>query len=191
MRTLLILSTAALLSACSTMADKLQGSLTPPPGDGYAIFSLVGKSSEPDRSSASVSWNSLDSALQGRVYANMGTNTIFGENGNMAAGKLELLTLPPGRYQLNTAYGYWPSGLGRFGDGGIQIRSFPLNLPFSVEAGKAVYLGEVLLEMDYLPTAEIRDAQQRDFAHMKNVWKVNNLNTVVIAPFKAATIPAN
>ncbi|MGL6071237.1 hypothetical protein [Craterilacuibacter sp.] len=188
MRTPLLLASTSLLAACTTMADKLQGSLTPPAGEGYAIFSLVGKSSEPDRSSASLSWQALDSPLQGRVYANMGTNTIFGDKGHMAEGKLELLTLPPGRYQLTTAYGYWPSSLGRFGDGGIQIRSFALKLPFSIEAGKAVYLGEVRVEMDFLPTVEIGDAHQRDFAYMKNVWKVNTLNTVVLAPFKPETI---
>lgn len=191
MRTLAALLPVLFATGCTTMADRLHGSLTPPPGEGYAIFSLTGRTQDASRSSASVEWRGLTNTLSGNVYASMGTNTVFGPNGDMAEGKLELLTLPAGRYELTRAYGYWPTDTGPFGNAFTQIRSFSLNTPFTVEAGKAVYLGQVQVQMDFRPTVELGDAQVRDFAHMKNVWKIDNLSQVVVAPFAPRTIPAN
>jgi hypothetical protein len=95
-------------SACSTMADRLQGSITPPPGYGYAIVSLTAKAFDQD--SANTGLHIADSS--GHVVANgrasMNTDTVFGEEGmSPVDGRLLLFALPPGHYQVTDAWGNW------------------------------------------------------------------------------------
>lgn len=178
MRQILVLLTFLWLTGCTTMADRLQGSIQPPPGYGYAIFSLTGRAFEPDTATASLNWQSLDTLQNGTVWASMNTDTIFGApDTGMSEGKLELLTLPPGRYMLTTAYGNWmeEGAWSRY----RKMQTYPLNLPFNVIENKAVYLGEIQLDMSYRPSVNLLDSHVRDFNHMKRIWKVQDMSPVI------------
>ena len=62
MRHLPTLCAAALLAGCTTIADTLHGSLTPPAGLGYAVFSMTVRTYAADQASAGISWRGLDNA---------------------------------------------------------------------------------------------------------------------------------
>ncbi|MEQ6290619.1 hypothetical protein ACFPAG_08355 [Vogesella sp. GCM10023246] len=184
MRRLLTLCLAALLAGCSTMADQLHGSLQPPAGLGYAVFSMTARTYNPSYASANLSWRGLDNGQRGVVYANFGTDTVFGEEGMTPVdGKLQLLALPPGRYQLQQAYAQWNDDPERWPFGYQGNASFRLDKQFEVRAGQTVYLGQVRFNLDYRPDVEFGDEQKRDFGHMKRVWKVNDLSTIRLQPF--------
>lgn len=183
LRKLLLLLAFIGLTGCTTMADRLHGSIKPPPGYGYAVFSLTGKAFNPDSASANLNWKSLDTLQAGTVWASMNTDTIFGgPQAGMAAGKLELLTLPPGRYMLVAAYGSWreEAAWGSY----RKLQTYPLNLTFDVNEGETVYLGEVQLDMSYLPSAGLFDSRVRDFNHMQRIWKIQDMSPVVIRLLK-------
>ncbi len=193
MRRLMIACVAAALAGCASMADQLQGSLVPPAGMGYAVFSMTVRTYQPEHASANVYWHGLDNSASGVAGANFGTDSIFGEAGSSPAiGKLQLLTLPAGRYQLARASGSWSDAGSRswFGIYGMYQRqaSFRLDKPFEVKAGETVYLGEVRFNLDNLPDLTLGDARQRDYAHMQRVWKVPSLGNIRAAPY-SGTIP--
>lgn len=183
LRKLLLLLAFIGLTGCVSMADQLQGSIKPPSGYGYAIVSLTGKAFNPDSASANLNWRSLDTLQAGTVWASMNTDTIFGgPQAGMAAGKLALLTLPPGRYVLETAYASWreETAWGSY----RKLHTYPLNLTFNLNEGEAVYLGEVQLDMSYLPSASLVDSHVRDFNHMQRIWKIQDMSPVVIRLLK-------
>ncbi|WP_024302543.1 hypothetical protein [Pseudogulbenkiania sp. MAI-1] len=181
MRRLLLLSTIALLAGCTTMADQLHGSLKPPPTQGYAIFSMTVRTFSPDSASASLNWRGVDNGRHGTVTVSFNTDSVFGEEGmSPVEGKLQLVALPPGRYQLADAYGHWGDGYSWWPY--RRIAHFVLNKPFEVRAGEAVYLGEVRFNLDNLPDVDLLDARRRDFGHMRRVWKVNDLSSIAIRP---------
>lgn len=187
MRRLLLLCVIALLAGCTTMADQLHGSLKPPPGQGYAIFSMTVRTFSPDSASANLNWRGLDNGQRGSVSVSFNTDTVFGEEGmSPVEGKLQLLALPPGRYQLVEAYGHWGDGYEWWPY--HRIARFVLNAPFEVRAGETVYLGEVRLNLDNLPDVELRDAHRRDFGHMRRVWKVNDLSVITSRPLTGRTV---
>ncbi|WP_174874036.1 hypothetical protein [Vogesella oryzae] len=184
MRRLLTLCLAALLAGCSTMADQLHGSLQPPAGLGYAVFSMTARTYNPNYATANLGWRGLDNGLQGTVYANFGTDTVFGAEGMTPVdGKLQLLTLPAGHYQLQRAYAQWNDDPERWPFGYSGHASFRLDKNFDIQPGKTVYLGEIRFNLDYRPDVEFNDAQKRDFGHMQRVWKVNDLSAIVLQPF--------
>jgi len=185
-----MLLAAIMLSACTTMADRLQGSITPPPGYGYIIVSLTAKAFDQD--SANVGLHILDS--KGDMVANgrasMNTDTVFGEEGmSPVDGKLLLLALLPGHYQASDAWGNWIEESGW----GSQWRSvtLPIHAGFDVTAGSSTYLGEVFLDLSMRPELRLSNQQKRDFGHMRRVWKVNNLSDIQIKPLqKDSALPA-
>ena len=183
MRRLLLLCVITLLAGCTTMADQLHGSLKPPPGQGYAIFSMTVRTFTPDSASANLNWRGLDNSRHGTVWASFNTDTVFGEEGmSPVEGKLQLVALPPGKYELQDAYGQWNNGdIGWWSY--RRIARFVLNKPFDIREGETVYLGEVRFNLDNLPDVELSDAQRRDFGHMRRVWKVNDLSSIEIHPF--------
>jgi hypothetical protein len=185
MRHLPTLCAAALLAGCTTMADNLHGSLTPPAGLGYAVFSMTVRTYNPGYATANLSWRGLDNGQHGIVYANFGTDTVFGEEGMTPVdGKLQLLALPPGRYQLQTGYARWNDDPGDdlvFNYKGYA--SFRLDKPFEVRTGETVYLGQLRFNLDYRPDVEFGDEQKRDFGHMRRVWKINDLSAIRLQPF--------
>ncbi|SMF22363.1 hypothetical protein [Pseudogulbenkiania subflava] len=182
MRRLLLLCVIALLAGCTTMADQLHGSLKPPPGQGYAIFSMTVRTFTPDSASADLNWRGLDNSRHGTVWASFNTDTVFGEEGmSPAEGKLQLVALPPGRYELQDAWGQW-SDDDLWWSSYRRITHFALHKPFDIRAGETVYLGEVWFDLNYRSEVELRDAQRRDFGHMRRVWKVNDLSSIAIRP---------
>ncbi|AXE32504.1 hypothetical protein DK842_00990 [Chromobacterium phragmitis] len=181
MRSSLLCCGLALLAGCASMADRLRGSLTPPPGQAYAIVSLTGKAFEPDRATIGLTVNSAGGRIAAQDIASLLTDTVFGEEGmSPAEGKLVLLTLPPGDYRLGEVRGRWDED-GAFGLD-RQFRRFKLNAPFHLDEGETVYLGQVQLEMSFLPEVRLSDERRRDFGHMRRVWKVNDLGRVQIRP---------
>lgn len=193
MRRLIIASLLAALTGCASMADQLQGRLAPPAGMGYAVFSMTVRTYEPEHASANVYWHGLDNSDNGMVSANFGTDSVFGPEGSPPAnGKLQLLTLPAGRYQLARATGNWSDTGSRSWSGfyGMYNRSarFRLDKPFEVKAGETVYLGEIRFNLDNLPDLTLGDARQRDYAHMQRVWKVQNVGDIRPAPY-SGTVP--
>ncbi|MEO9386828.1 hypothetical protein [Chromobacterium phragmitis] len=171
----------ALLAGCASMADRLRGSLTPPPGQAYAIVSLTGKAFEPDRATIGLTVNSAGGRIAAQGIASLLTDTVFGEEGmSPAEGKLVLLTLPPGDYRVSGAWGHWVDD-GVFGSN-LQMKQFRLNAPFHLDEGETVYLGQVQVEMSFLPEVKLSDEQRRDFGHMRRVWKINDLSQVKIRP---------
>lgn len=177
-RLLILLLTCLILSGCQSMATQLGGSLTPPPGQGYAVVSLTARSFEPDSSHVEARFVGLDGGPGGRISASLLTDTVFGEEGmSPAAGKLALLTLPPGRYRFVEAIGYYPdTGFLR----GVRIARLPMRHDFAVTAGQASYLGEIRLDLSNLPDVEVRDAQRRDFGHIRRVWHVDDLSPLQV-----------
>lgn len=183
MRHLPTLCAVALLAGCTTMADTLHGSLTPPAGLGYAVFSMTVRTYAADQASAGISWLGLDNERYGNVSANFGTDTVFGAAGmSPVDGKLQLLPLPPGRYQLQDGYGRW-NDREEWWQMNSRYARFVLNKPFEVRAGETVYLGEVRFNLDNLPDVDFLDSRQRDYGHMQRVWKVNSLDGVIARPF--------
>ncbi|MGR2681993.1 hypothetical protein [Chromobacterium haemolyticum] len=174
-----------LLTGCAGMAERLNGSLEPPAERGYAILSLTGKSSNPD--SATLGLDVANAA--GRVVAvdraSLLTDTVFGEPGkSMAEGKLMLFTLEPGRYRVEQVWANWLEdgawGMSR------KMRSFRLAAPFEVKRGEAVYLGNVDVEMSFLPEARLRDESERDLAHIRRIWKIKDVSGIQLRPLGEA-----
>jgi len=168
---------AALLAGCATTADQLRGSMQPAAGQGYAVLAMTVKTYSPENASATLYWHGLDNNLAGTLRADFALDTIFGAEGSPSAdGKLQLLALPPGRYQLDRAVARWHSDTGAddYAIKAPRIVSLPLNLPFSVPAGHSVYLGDIRFNLDYRPDITLLDSRQRDYAHMQRVWKVND-----------------
>ncbi|SCK25771.1 hypothetical protein [Vogesella sp. LIG4] len=188
MRRLLMLFFAVLLAGCSTMADQLHGSLQPPAGTGYAVFSMTVRTLTPDHAWANLSWRGLDNNRHGMLYSNFATDTVFGEEGMPPAdGKLQLLALPPGRYRLQDSYAHWVDDPGDnpvFNYKGYAV--FHLNKDFEVKAGQTVYLGNIRFNLDNLPDVVFGSEQRRDFGHMKRVWKVSDLNAVLVQPYSGS-----
>ncbi len=172
---------ATLLAGCATTADQLHGSVQPPAGQGHAIVAMTVRTYAPDTASATLYWHGVDNALSGSLRADFAQDTIFGPVGSTSAdGKLQLLALPPGRYQLGHAVARWRSDTG--GDDLAinvpRIVTLPLNLPFNVQAGQSVYLGDIRFNLDYRPDTTVLDSRQRDYSHMQRMWKVNDSNSV-------------
>jgi hypothetical protein len=178
-----LLIAALALSACTTMADRLQGRLEAPPAMGYAIFSLTGSAFEPDRTMLELRYQGIsNSSLHGTVHASLLTDTVFGEQGmSPVEGKLELLTLPPGVYRFTEAYGYtpWDDILPMIGP---RIVRLPINRDFTIERGETVYLGEIRLDLSYRPEVILTNSQQRDFGHIHRVWHVADTSHIVVRP---------
>lgn len=178
-----LLLAACLLSACTTMADRLQGSITPPPGYGYAIVSLTARAFDQD--SANTGMHIVDS--QGQTVANgrasMNTDTVFGEEGmSPVDGRLQLFALPPGHYQVADAWGNWIEESGWSSQ--WRSVSMPIHAGFDISAGNSVYLGEVFLDLSLRPEMKLSNQQKRDFGHMRRVWKVQDLSHVEIRPLQ-------
>ena len=176
---------ALLLTGCANMAERLRGSLEPPAEHGYAIVSLTGKSTNPD--SAMLGLDIANAA--GRVVAgdsaSLLTDTVFGEQGkSMAEGKLMLFTLEPGQYRVERAWANWLED----GAWGVsrKMRSFRLAAPFEVKRGEAVYLGNVDVEMSFLPEARLRNESERDLAHVRRIWKIKDVSGVQLRPLGQA-----
>ena len=181
LRSALLCFALALLTGCATMADRLKGSLTPPPGQAYAIVSLTGKAFDPDRATIGLVVSDAGGRVVDENVASLITDTVFGEEGmSPVEGKLVLMTLPPGDYRVSGAWGHWVED-GPFG-ANLQMRQFRLNAPFHLNAGETVYLGQVQVEMSFLPEVKLSDEQRRDFGHMRRVWKINDLSPVKIRP---------
>ncbi|UTH74417.1 hypothetical protein [Chromobacterium sp. IIBBL 290-4] len=184
-RTFLIAAIAA-LTGCASMADKLQGSLAPPLGQAYAIVSLVGKAFEPDRAVVGLQIRDAAGREAAADVASLNTDTVFGEEGmSPVEGKLMLLPLPPGDYRLANVWGHWAED-GAWGPY-LQMKQFKQNAPFHLDAGETVYLGEVKLEMSFLPEVKYGNEARRDFGHMRRVWKVKDLSQVKIRPLAPAS----
>ncbi|WP_146176656.1 hypothetical protein [Chromobacterium sp. Panama] len=178
---------AFLLSACAGMAERLRGSLEPPAERGYAILSLTGKSANPD--SATLGLNIANAA--GRVVAadsaSLLTDTVFGEQGkSMAEGKLMLFTLEPGQYRVEQVWANWLED----GAWGVsrKMRSFRLAAPFELKRGETVYLGNVDVDMSFLPEARLRDEAERDLAHIRRIWKIKDVSGVQLRPLGQARL---
>ncbi|OHX11267.1 hypothetical protein [Chromobacterium sphagni] len=181
MRRLLLGICIVLLAGCTSMATRLNGSLTPPPGQAYAILSLTGKAFNPDSASVGLSVRDQQGRVVAEDIASLITDTVFGEEGmSPVEGKLVLLTLPPGDYTLAGVWGHWAED-GVFGSD-LKIRQFKLNAPFHLNAGETVYLGQVQLEMSFLPEVKLSDERKRDFGHMRRVWKIPDLSQVAARP---------
>jgi len=171
---------ATLLAGCATTADQLRGSVQPPAGTGHAILAMTVQTYSPENASATLYWHSLDTQQRGVLHAGFASGSIFGPAGSPPAiGKLQLMALPPGRYQLDYAVARWADA------GGSDLVppsprsvSLPLNLPFSVPAGHSVYLGDIRFNLDNRPDFTLLDSRQRDYAHMQRVWKVNDSASV-------------
>ncbi|WP_232514875.1 hypothetical protein [Chromobacterium violaceum] len=184
-RTALLCCAFALLTGCATMADRLRGTLTPPPGQAYAIVSLTGKAFDPDRATIGLSVSDAGGRVVSQDVASLITDTVFGEEGmSPAEGKLVLMTLPPGDYRVSGAWAHWMED-GVFG-ADLRMRQFPLNAPFHLDAGETAYLGQVQVEMSFLPEVKLSDERRRDFGHMRRVWKIKDLSQVRIRPLAAA-----
>ena len=171
---------AALLAGCATTADQLRGSMQPATGQGHAVLAMTVQTYSPENASATLYWHGLDNNLAGTLRADFALDTIFGAEGSPSAdGKLQLLALPPGRYQLDRAVARWAdSGGSDLTPLSPRSASFALNLPFSVPAGHSVYLGDIRFNLDYRPDVTLLDSRQRDYAHMQRVWKVNDSASV-------------
>jgi len=177
MRRILLLIAVVLLAGCTTMSKQLNGSLTPPPGQAYAIVSLTGRAFIPDTATMQATWNGLDNGASGSVYASFATDTVFGEQGmSPVEGKLALLTLAPGRYKIGGVWAWWYDD-----DGFLAYRwakYFRIDAPFEVKAGETVYLGNIWVDMSNLPELQLRNEQQRDFGHIHRVWHVPDTSAV-------------
>ncbi|KJV33386.1 hypothetical protein VI06_01860 [Aquitalea magnusonii] len=185
-----MLLAASMLSACTTMADRLQGSITPPPGYGYIIVSLTAKAFDQDSANVGLHIQDQNGDTIANSRASMNTDTVFGEEGmSPVDGKLLLLALPPGHYQASDTWGNWIEESGW----GSQWRSvtLPIHAGFDVTAGSSTYLGEVFLDLSMRPELQLSNQQKRDFGHMRRVWKVNNLSDIQIKPLqKDSALPA-
>ncbi|MBM2884484.1 hypothetical protein JFK97_08815 [Chromobacterium phragmitis] len=185
LRSALLCFSLALLSGCATMADRLRGSLTPPPGQAYAVVSLAGRAFNPDSATLGLTVSNAQGREAAQDIASLTTDTVFGEEGmSPAEGKLVLLTLPPGDYRLSSVWAHWVED-GVFG-ADMKIKQFKLNAPFHLEPNEAVYLGEVWVDMSFLPEVALRDERKRDFGHMRRIWKVEDLSAVQIRPLSQA-----
>ncbi|POZ62699.1 hypothetical protein [Chromobacterium alticapitis] len=181
LRTALLWLAAALLSGCASMASRLHGSLTPPPGQAYVIVSLVGKAFDPDRATIGLSISDAQDRVAAQESASLLTDTVFGEEGmSPEEGKLLLISLPPGDYRLSGAWAHWVED-SAFGSE-LKMKQFKLNAPFQLKPNETVYLGEVWLDLSFLPEIQLRDERRRDFGHMRRVWKINQLDQVRVQP---------
>lgn len=183
LRIMLILA-LALLAGCSSIPPPLkQGTLTPPAGQAYAIVSLTARAFEQDSASATLLVTDASGRVAASGRAHMATDTVFGQEGmSPAEGRLLLFTLPPGDYRLAQAWGYWREDRGTMWSGMMRSASFPLNAPFSLKEGEAVYLGEVFLDLSYRPEVTLRDARTRDTGHIQRVWKIQDIGALRMAP---------
>ncbi|MDN0075392.1 hypothetical protein QU481_10865 [Crenobacter sp. SG2303] len=167
-----LLSTAALLlvAGFSNANPSIQGSLTPPPGQGYAIVSLTARAIVPDNGTLEVHWYGLDNGSSGIARANFVTDTLYSDQGMAPTeGKVILLTLAPGRYQISDAWTRWGEDTG---DSTTHVKHYGVNAPFEVKAGETVYLGNIMADLSFLPELQLRDEQQRDLDHIRNTWHV-------------------
>jgi len=177
MRRILLFVVVMLLAGCTTMAKQLNGSLTPPPGQAYAIVSLTGRAFIPDTATMQASWNGIDNGSSGIVYSSFVTDTVFGEEGMAPVeGRLALLRLAPGRYQIGDVWARWSDDTGFMGY--QQARHFRVDAPFEVKAGETVYLGNIWVDMSNLPELQLRNEQKRDFGHIHRVWHVPDTSSV-------------
>jgi len=164
------------LAGFTNANPSIQGSLTPPPGQGYAIVSLTARAIVPDNGTLEVHWNGLDNGSNGTVRANFATDSLSSEPGMAPAeGKVILLTLAPGRYQISDAWARWDEDTG---DSATYVKHYWVNAPFEVKAGETVYLGNIMADLSFLPELQLRDEQQRDFSHIRNAWHVADTSAV-------------
>lgn len=68
----------------------------------------------------------------------------------------------------------------------LKMKQFRLDAPFHLDAGETVYLGQVQLEMSFLPEVKLGDERKRDFGHMRRVWKIPDLSRVAVRPLRLA-----
>lgn len=176
------------LTGCTTMAERLHGTLAPPPGMGNAVVSLTAWAFNEDDSRVQLFYQGLNNGTKGGLGASLIVDTVFGEEGMPpVAGKLHLLTLPPGEYRFTDAYGYARNDSG-MPFAGLDMRSvhIPVNRRFTVNAGETVYLGEVRLDLSYRPELILLNSQARDFGHIHRVWHVSDTSQVVVRPLAPA-----
>ncbi len=186
---LLPLCGLVLLAGCASMADKLQGSIAPPPGTGHVLLSLTAKAFDQDSATAGIRIADPNGTVVASGYASMNTDTVFGEEGmSPVDGRLQLFTLPPGDYEVRDAWGNWTEEMGWTRT--WRSASFPINTRFHLEAGQTLYLGEVALDLSFRPSYSLSDQHRRDFGHLSRVWKVKDSARIDIRPLAAPASPA-
>ncbi|MEN9659758.1 MAG: hypothetical protein RL571_3223 [Pseudomonadota bacterium] len=170
----LLLSFALLLNGCAVAPIAVvQGKLSPPPEQAYAIVSLTLNSFDQDGASA---WLRLQGP-KGNVDLNASilTDTIAAPAKN-AIGKLHVLALAPGEYTAEQAVGDWSYTAA----GWPQQRHdlLPMGKSFTVKAGEVVYLGEVHLALSFQSSLKLSDQHVRDFYALGQQYGIQDLSNI-------------
>ncbi|GGP18180.1 hypothetical protein [Silvimonas iriomotensis] len=172
----LLLCCIGLLSACAARPQmSTAGAMVPPAGQAYGILAVTFNSLDHDTTVTSV----VVEGPWGRKEFFANNNNYIRDAGDVpdTTGQLQLLTLPPGHYTMTDTWTRWGNpGM----DMSRRIGRLPLNQGFDVKAGEVVYLGEVHVDVNFQPTATLKDAHQRDFNHIKVMWGVPDTSNIQI-----------
>lgn len=186
-RRLFIGSLLALLAGCATQNTepqaRLGGNLTPRAGKAYVVVALTADTFQSNhtyltaRFSQPYSGEGLALQFGHSISARLGNDRI-GDGADSVPGKLQLLELEPGRYEFSEATSNWPDPSGR--EPFSQSNRLPMRHSFELQAGEAVYLGDIHLQLNDHPQVRIIDAHERDFRHISNQWKISDLSPLQI-----------
>ena len=186
-------SVMLLLAGCASQpgpAKQLAGSLSPRAGKAYAVVSLGNASSQPSSTYLNARY-SADKAQDGMAWelgyslqAAMASDRI-GSGDSAVPGRLFLLELEPGSYRFFEANSNWPDPAGR--EPFSQSHRLLMQHGFDLQPGDAVYLGEIRIETGSQPQLSIVDAHERDYRHISNEWKINDLSPLKIKLLQAET----
>ena len=179
MKKLLLSSvTTLLLTACATPLHIESGKIVPPPGQGYVIAAVTMDSLDHDNADAGILLNGPRGEI--RLESQINLNFIRAPgNEPDGAGKLHVVALPAGHYQVSKVYGSWAddtAGWMRF-----QIRpSFALNEPFDLQEGEVVYLGDYHMSLNFQPSFSRANTQRRDFNDLAFRRGVTDFSNITI-----------
>ena len=192
-RLAVLASVMLLLAGCASQSEpvkKLAGSLSPRAGKAYAVVSLGDGNAQPSSTYLNARY-SADKAPDGMAWELGYTlqtalaNDRIGSGDSAVPGRVFLLELEPGQYRFSEANRNWPDPAGR--EPFSQANRLPMQHSFELQPGDAVYLGEIRIQAGNPPQLSIVDAHERDYRHINNEWKINDLSPLKIRLLQGET----
>lgn len=182
MKRLLSLCLAVLLLGCAStdsqqVAQKqiIDGKFAPAPGNGIVVLSMTMQSLAPENTYANLT-------IQGPagkqfLYAQIETSMINTPGDESSpAGRVYMLSLPAGQYNVEQANGQWVLQVGRMPE--AQMFFLPLNKGFTVKAGEVSYLGSIHLNINFQTTASYSNRFDRDMYDLRKRYGLTDVSNI-------------
>lgn len=191
MRIIISLLAAVILAGCASTqrAPVVDGRIQAPEGKSVIVLSITADTYNPDTADAAVTITGPGGASINAYTQLLGDLITSPPGSDNVRGKVYTFAVAPGDYALTRAIGTWnlTSGVAGESGGTAQVSNIPLNMPFSLQPGQVVYIGQTKMNLNFQATAEFSDQHVRDFYDLQKRQGVTDFSNVILKPFSGST----